>query len=410
MANLPIRLCFLIRSLDCGGSQRQLAELVRSLDRTRFTITVLTFYPGGLFWNELRKTPGVNLVCLDKAGRWDVAAFGARLVNLLRRSRPDIVHGYGVVSNELAWLGGRAAGARVVWGLRASNLEVRRYHWTVGASLAASARLSRRVDLVIANSRAGMAHHLERGFHPHNLTVVPNGIDTDRFRPLPEAREALRREWAVRESEFLIGMVGRLDPMKDHATFLEAMTHLARRHPDVRVVCVGDSPSGIRRYRAESRHAPSLGARLRWEPARPDVERVLAALDALVLPSAYGEGFPNVVGEAMAAEVPCIVTDAGDAAMVLDDRRRTVPPADPPRLLDACERLLSQSTAERRRTGRADRRRIVGHFGTAQLARRTGRLLETVAARGPSSAFPSLTTPDRIRSSGCADRRRRPPG
>lgn len=385
MANIPIRLCFLIRSLDYGGSERQLTELVRNLDRTRFEITVVTFYRGGLLWNEVLGTPGVDLVCLDKTGRWDTAVFGARLLSLLRRIRPDIVHGYGVLSNELAWLGGRAASSRVVWGLRTSYLDFGNYHWSVRASLAVSARLSRHVDLVIANSHAGMRHHRQRGFAAHNLTVVPNGIDASRFRPWPEARDALRRQWVVRESDFLIGMVGRLDPQKDHATFLEAMTHLSGRHPEVRVACVGGSLPEIRRYMRASRPARSLGARLQWDPARRDVERVLPAFDALVL-SSYGEGFPNVVGEAMAAAVPCIVTDVGDAARVLDDQRRTVAPRDPAGLLVACERLLGQSIAERRRIGTQDRRRIVRHFSTAQLAQRTGELLAAVAARRPSSA------------------------
>ena len=109
------------------------------------------------------------------------------------------------------------------------------------------------------------------------------------------------------------------------------------------------------------------------------MECVLSALDGLVLASAYGEGLPNVVGEAMAAEVPCIVTDVGDAAMLLDDPRRTVPPRNPARLMQACERLLGQPAAERRRVGANDRRRIAEHFSTARLVQRMTALLEQVA-------------------------------
>ena len=383
MATTPIRLCFLIRSLGCGGSERQLAELVRHLDPTKFAITVLAFYPGGFFWDQIAETPGVRLVSLDKSGRWDIAAFTARLVRVLRRLRPDIVHGYGVVSNELAWLGGRAAGARVVWGLRSSEVELGRYDWTVHASLRVSARLSRHVDLVIANSWAGMDYYAQQGFRLRNATVVPNGIDTGRFRPRPEARRRVRREWAVKNAEFLIGLVGRLDPQKDHATFLEAMAGLADRHARVRVACIGASLAEAGRDLAESPAARSLGPRLRWEPARADVEQVLPALDALVLASAYGEGFPNVVGEAMAAEVPCITTDIGDAAVVLDDPRRIIPPRSPQSLVYACECLLGQSEDARRRVAENDRRHIVKHYGAARLAERTAALLEAALGGGP---------------------------
>ena len=375
----PIRLCFLIRSLESGGAERQLTELVRRLDKTRFEVTVLTFYPGGLFWRAVERTPGVRLVCLGKTGRWDVAGFVARLIGFLRRLRPDVVHGYLGVANELAWVGGRAAGAKVVWGLRSSHMDLDRYDWSFRASLQVSARLSPHVDLIIFNSHAGLRHHVHHhGFRCLNTAVVPNGIDTERFRPLPEAGRQVRQAWGVQDAELLVGLVGRLDPMKDHDTFLEAMARLADGRPRVRVVCVGDGPPGAGRRLARSRAARALGGRLRWEPARADVEYVLSALDALVL-SSIGEGFPNVVGEAMAAEVPCIVTDVGDAAILLADPQRTVPPGDPMRLAHACERLLDRPADERRRIAAGDRWRIVKDFSTAHLVQRTTELLQGVA-------------------------------
>ena len=375
----PVRLCFLIRELDAGGAQRQLIELVSGLDKTRFEITVVTFYPGGLLRQSVEQAPGVRLVCLGKTGRWDVAGFVARLVGFLRRLRPDIVHGYLGVANELAWVGGRAAGARVVWGLRSSDVDLDEHDWLFRASLRLSTTLSPYVDLAIFNSHAGLRQHVDRhGFDGRNVAVVPNGIDTRRFRPRPEARRRLRRQWNVRDSEFLFGLVGRLDPMKDHDTFLEAMARLVERRPRARVVCVGEGPAPIARRLAESPAARALGDRLRWERARADVECVMAALDGLVLSSA-GEGFPNVVGEAMAAETPCVVTDVGDAAMLLADPQRTVSPRDPQSLALACESLVVRPAAERSAMAAGDRRRIVEHFGTERLVRSTSALLHDVA-------------------------------
>ena len=376
----PLRVCFLIRDLDAGGAQRQLAELVGRLDKARFQVTVLTFYSGGLLWRDVERTPGVRLVSLDKAGRWDVVRFGIRLLGFLRRLRPDIVHPYLELANVLGWVGGRATGAKVVWGVRTSDMRLDQYDWLYRASLRVSALLSRYADLVIFNSRAGLRHHVDsRGFHPGNTAVVRNGIDTERFRPLPEDRMRTRRAWSVEDSDFLLGLVGRLDPGKGHDTLLEAGARLASRRPHVRLVCVGDGPEGAARRLAESPAARALGDRLRWEPARPDVERILSALDCLVLPSAYGEGIPNVVAEAMAAEVPCIVTDVGDAAALLADPRRTVRPGDPEALAGTCQRLVDQTADGRRRLAAADRRRIVEHFGTDRLVQRTAELLEDVA-------------------------------
>ena len=376
----PLRICFLIRDLGAGGAQRQLSELVRRLDKTRFEPMVLTFYPGGLLWREIERSPGVRLVCLDKAGRWDVVRFGIRLFSLLRRLRPDVVHGYLEVANVLAWVGGRAVRAKVVWGVRSSNIDIDRSDWLYWAGLRVSAVLSRYVDLVIFNSHAGLRHHVDAcGFHARNTAVVLNGIDTERFRPLPEARLRMRRAWGLEDADFVFGLVGRLDPMKDHDTFLEAMARLAAPRPHIRVVCVGDGPEETARRLAESPAARALGDRLRWEPARPDVECVLAALDGLVLSSAYGEGFPNVVAEAMAAEIPCVVTDVGDAATLLADPQRTVPPGEPETLASACRRLVDRPADERRRLAADGRRRVEEHFGTEPLAQRTTALLQDIA-------------------------------
>ena len=376
----PLRICFLIRDLGAGGAQRQLAELVRRLDKTRFEVTVLTFYPGGLLWSDIEQAPGVRLVSLDKAGRWDVIRFGTRLFGFLRRLRPDVVHPYLDLANVLGWVGGRAVRAKVVWGVRASNVDLDRYDWLYRVSLRVSAVLSRYVDLVIFNSQAGLRHHVDScGYHPGNTAVVPNGIDTERFRPLPEARLRTRQAWGVGDSDFVLGLVGRLDPMKDHDTFLEAAVRLAARRPHLRLVCVGDGPEESARCLAESPAARVLGNRLRWEPARPDVECVLGALDCLVLSAAYGEGILNVVAEAMAAEVPCVVTDVGDAAALLADPERTVHPADPEALAGACQRLVDRPSADRLRLAAADRRRIVEHFGTDRLVQRTAELLKDVA-------------------------------
>ena len=343
---------------------------------------MLTFYPGGLLWRSVEQTPGVRLVCLDKAGRWDMARFGLRLIGCLRRLCPDVVHGYLDVANVLAWVGGRAAGAKVVWGVRSSDRNLDWYDWSFRASLRVGAALSRHVDLLTFNSHAGLRHHVDHyGFDRRNTAVIPNGIDTERFRPSAEARQRVRRAWGVNDSEFLFGLVGRLDPMKDHGAFLDAMARLARRRTQIRAVCVGDGPEAMVRRLAKSPAARALCGRLRWEPARPDVECVLTALDGLVMSSANGEGFPNVVGEAMATEVPCVVTAVGDAAMLLADPQRTVPPGDPQMLARACERLLARSPAERGRMAAADRRRIVDHFSVQRLAERTGDLLEHVASR-----------------------------
>src|SRR5205085_3624595 len=121
-------------------------------------------------------------------------------------------------------------------------------------------------------------------------TVVPNGIDVAQFRPDASARARLRSEWGIGDEQCVVGLVARLDPMKDHANFLHAATQVLQSRRDVRFVCVGDGPPEYRRSLEVLAASLGLDSRLSWIAARPDVWRVYNALDVAVLSSCFGEG------------------------------------------------------------------------------------------------------------------------
>jgi glycosyltransferase involved in cell wall biosynthesis len=365
-----IRITFLIRSLEVGGAERQLVELVRHLNPHRFQTSVVTFYSGGDLSHELTQLASVRHLSLEKRGRWNVVGFLWRLCQVSLSLRPHIMHGYLGGANECAWLAGRLAGAKVVWGLRASNVDFSRYTGLPRLVFRVGAWLSGLTDLIIVNSEAGRRHHVRHGYRGQRVIVIPNGIDVARFQPLAQAREQLRAEWQIPDELLVVGMVGRLDPMKDHPTFLRAAAQLARERAEVRFVCVGEGPPA---YKAElTELARSLGLQqLIWSGARLDIESVYNAFDVLVSSSAYGEGFPNVVGEAMACGVPCIVTDVGDAAHIVSETGYVAPPHDPAALARALSQMLALTPGERQALGTAARARIEKSFNISQLAART---------------------------------------
>lgn len=377
-AAIPV--LFLIRSLDYGGAQRQLIALARSLDKQRFRVTVATFYDGGELRAELASDPAVRVVSLGKRGRWDVLPFAAQLFRLAWQERPAIVHGYMSVANELCLLLGRLLGARVVWGLRVSDLDMRNYNWLAGAMFRIGAWLSRWPDLIIANSHAGLRYHASHGYASRAMVVVPNGIDIARFTPDRVAGAAQRECWGIPPGAILIGQVSRLDPMKGHATFLEAAARLARERPQVHFVCVG---AGQESYAQELRRTASalgLDDRLTWAGATDAPLVAYNALDIATLASRYGEGFANTIGEAMACGVPCVATDAGDSAWVVGDAAQVVPPGDADALAQAWLRLADMPAAEREQVGQCGRARITEHFSVEQLAAATQTRLEELLA------------------------------
>ncbi len=361
-----LRILFLARSMLRGGSERQLALLAAALVQKGHEITVALFYADGPLVGELRRA-GVTVIDLAKRGRWDLPGFLWRLMEAVRRCRPHIIHGYLPVANLLALAAGLPAPqARIVFGLRASDMNLGSYDQLSALSYWLEARLSRFATLLIANSEAGKAHAIRRGHPADCIRVIANGIDTERFRPDPAARAAFRNTLNLPNGVPLIGMVARLDPMKDYETFLAAAALMATQRPDLHFVGIGDGPESYRMTLRNQAAFLGLANRLTFLPGRDDIESVYPGLDLLISSSAFGEGFSNVLAEAMACCVACVSTQVGDAQLVLGETGTIVPARDPAALAEAALAQLGHPEA-----GTAARNHIVTLFSVDRLAEAT---------------------------------------
>lgn len=374
--NIPIKLAFLVRSLDYGGAQRQLITLAKALDQDRFDVTVISFYSGQPLEKELANS-GVRFISLEKRGRWDVIGFLSRLIHQVRLLRPDVLHGYLDIPNLLAVFAKLFVHTRVVWGIRASEIDFRQYDWLFWLATQLERICSRFADLIIVNSEAGLEHCLARRFPPTKMIVIPNGIDVDVFKPDREAGAKLRTEWLISEQTKLIGTVGRLDPMKDLPVFLEAAALVSRCRNDVRFACIGAGPSSYALKLQRLTTDLGIPDKVIWPWALAGVTAVYNALDVFCS-SSYGESFPNAIAEAMACGVPCVVTNAGHSASIVGQYGIVVSPGNAETLAAG---LISSLETDREEIGRKSRSRIVENFGIQQLAEVTEKHL--LALIGP---------------------------
>jgi len=322
----PMKVVLLIRDLKHGGAQRQLVVLAKGLQARGHKVVVAQFYYGGPLEQELLEA-GVRIRPLQKRGRWDLLPFLLQLARVMREERPEILYSYltDLVALVLKpWF----PSTKIVWGIRSSNVDLGRFDWFMRTGYKLTFRLSRFADAVIANSRAGRDYHIAQGYPRAKVVVIPNGIDTQRFRPDPEARRRLRSEWKVKDHEALIGIVGRLDPIKDHPTFLQAASLLPRERNRLRFVCVGDGQTEYRKSLHQLTRSLELTEQVIWPGGRSDMPAVFNALDLLVSCSTT-EGFSNVIAEAMACGVPCVATDVGDSAWLMGNMGEVVPPHEP---------------------------------------------------------------------------------
>lgn len=365
-----MKICFLIRELTHGGAERQLVALAKGLQAHGHEVTVVVYYyySGEPLENELLEA-GVRIRSLQKSGRWDLLAFLFQLGRVLREERPEILHSY-LTDLVTVILKPWFPSMKIVWGIRFSSMDLSRYDLVTRVSCKLTFRLSGFADAAIANSRAGRDYHIAQGYSHEKVVVIPNGIDTERFRPDPEARRRVRSEWGIQSNERVIGIVGWLRPMKDHPTFLQAASLLAQKRNHLRFVCVGAGPSGYRDSLHQLTRSLNLTDHVIWPGGRSDMPAVFNALDLLVS-SSITEGFSNVIAEAMACGVPCVATDVGDSAWLMGKMGKVVPPHDPVALADAMGTLLDR----RPHTPIQIRRRIVEQFSVEKLVADTEQAL-----------------------------------
>ncbi len=346
-----------------GGAQMHLYKTVTRFRPDKITSTVVSLVPGGKI-AQLLQSQGVSVIDLGmRPGCPNPRAF-FRLSAVLRRLKPHIVQTYLYHADLLGYLAARWAGVpNVVWNLRQSRMDFRRYHRTTDLTVRLCACLSRKVKHILANSYAGLKAHAQLGYDATRMLVVPNGFELTRFRPHPPSYREVREELGLHPETRLVGMLARLDPQKDHETFLRATQLVSRRLPETCFLLAGNgldhnNPAFAKLLAANPVHPE----RLRLLGERPDTPRLLAALDVYVSSSAFGEGFANAIGEAMACGVPCVVTDVGDSAFIVGETGVVVQPGQPHDLAGAIEEVLGWPSPGRASRGAAARARIEQNF------------------------------------------------
>lgn len=381
----PIRVTHVIPGLEVGGAEMMLYKLLSASDRERFEPSVISLSDLGALAPRIADL-GVPVSALQMTrGRLQARPLG-RLARRLAARRPDVVHTWMYHADLLGGAMARATGrAKVIWGLRGSvdaQLSKRSSRMAARACTHASRWLP---DRVVSCSERLAEMHIELGYDPARMMVIPNGFDLSLFKPDAELRALSRRELDADGEVRLVGLVGRYDPQKDHRTFLRAARELAGARADVRFVIAGpgvDSANGeLARMIAELQ----IGERCHLLGALEDPRGVLNSLDVLVCSSAYGEGFPNVIGEAMACRVPCVTTDVGDAARIVADTGRVVAIGDWGALAREVLALLELEPGARDELGALARARIERDFSLPIVARRFEELYKELCGTGQSA-------------------------
>jgi glycosyltransferase involved in cell wall biosynthesis len=374
------RVLLLISSLDCGGAERQLVELVKGLDKAEFSCLVVTTHAQGAFGPELAGLPGVELRSLGKRGGLDVVGPVWRLLRLARAARVDVVYAFEEGPGLLGAIVAAQLGCRLIWGVRntlsnAAKLGVRAnvYRWL-------HRRLARRADRIIYNSHRAEREYTQAGYPAEKGCTISNGFDSGRFRFDSDARTNLRQEWGLAGDDFVFAVIGSIKPDKNHEFFIRAAVDVGRIVPRSAFVFVGKTYGShpvlgpYARVLRDRVDRLGLGRRFVWAGEHQEMTKALSAVDVLVLTSRR-EGTPNVVAEAMLCGRPCIVSDVGDAVHLLGGNGTAIPLDDVQSLVSAMTRWAGVSEDERSALGQIARCRIERDFSMQQMVEKTSAVL-----------------------------------
>jgi glycosyltransferase involved in cell wall biosynthesis len=375
----------IITGLDSGGAETALARLAAAVDRDRFPQTVLSLTDIGEVGRAIAAS-GVTVAAagLGRGGLPGPGGLG-RLGRLIAAARPDLVQCWMYHANLLGGLAARwhlGHGVPQVWGVRQTELGRDAVRRRTALVARAGGWLSGRIPAaVVFNAEAARAAHVALGYDAGRARVIPNGFDTEVFRPDTAARGRIRAELGIAADVPLVGLVGRWDPQKDHATFIAAAAAVHRALPAVRFVLAGAGVEPDNATPTRLVAEAGLGGACHLLGHRRDIPALTAALD-VACSSSFGEGFANAIGEAMACAVPCAVTAAGDSAAIVADTGRVVPPRQPAALAEAMLDLLRLPANARQALGQQARARVIAEYSIQAMTRRFEALWEEVLERG----------------------------
>lgn len=357
-----IGIIHIIVDLKPEGAQSMLFRLLLGMDRKQFDVRVVSLTDVGSLISEIKKL-GIPVTTLGmRHGSFSLSGF-FKLYRLLCNSDAQLIQTWmyhaDLIGGLAAWLAGKN---HIIWNVRHSDFVQRSKRSTVWVRRIAAWLSKWLPDKIVVNALSARKIHDGLGYADGKMIVIPNGYDLDRFKPDPFAKVSVRQELRLSADAFLIGLIARFALQKDHGTFIEAARKLLEMNSDVHFVLCGDQIDRQNEQLVAWIAETGCANRFHLLGPRDDIPRLTAALDIATMSSSHGEAFPNVVAEAMACAVPCVVTDSGDAADIVGETGIVVEVRNPEALAEGWSKILALPADDREQMGNAARQRIAARF------------------------------------------------
>lgn len=356
-----MKVLHVISSLNLGGAEMMLRRLVESNSGSDSEAVVVSLTTLGVIGESLLSR-GVSVHTLGMSSPLDFPITLWRLIRLIRRYRPDVVQTWMYHADLIGGLASRLAGScAVVWGVRSTSIPQGRWsvtYWVVRLCAFGSNFIP---DRIICCARSARISHIQLNYAEDKLVIIPNGYDFFAFQFNMETRRAARAQLGINEGNIVVGVVGRFDPLKDFHNFISSAAIVAAENENVHFLMVGRGNEWSNAKLCRWIEGVGLIDRFHLVGQQADVARFLSAMDIFCL-SSVREAFPNVVVEAMAMGLPCVVTEAGDAAIILDDEDYVVPVKDSASLANALLKMCRLDPIARKSLGESNAEKVRSRY------------------------------------------------
>ncbi len=383
---MPLRVVHVISNLGTGGAETMLVRLL-SADRKPHDHAVISFLSDGALAPDVR-TLGVDLFEMGAKRSAGTALLLPGLARLLTQLQPDVVQGWMYHANVAASASRFLMRSRppVLWNIRQTLQKLSNNSLLTQGTILAGTLLRGSPAGIVYNSTESADQHERVGYPRAKRIIIENGFDLKAFQPREIARQSLMHVLGLEGTPILIGRVARKAAQKDDPTLFAAFAEVAAEQADVHLVLIGPGMDRTDPDLDRLARDTSASERIHFLGPRRDVADLTAGFDVAVSSSAHSEGFSNVIAEAMAAGVPAVATDVGEARRIVGDDSRIVSPGRPDALATAMARILALSDSDRNVLGQSDRTRIEQSFGIETIAARYSALWQETAGQAGSPA------------------------
>lgn len=357
---MSIKVLHIISGLRQGGAESVLYHLLKNIDDRKQHVVVSLSGPD-FFWGKIQML-NVNLYQMDFRNKFLVEAL--RLLNVIRKEKPDVIHTWMYHANIIGGVLGRMRGIKnIVWGIHHANPKsfkrLTKAYVVVLLNKIFSYWLPRNI---LYPGRTCAKLHEEFGFDKSKSIVVHNGFDIG---DNGDSSGYSSDDRSV--NGFRLIYVGRWNPIKDHRTLLEAASIVIEKYPNVSVAMYGDQIDTANNALIKLlSNYPKLVPHVKLHGVTDDINRAYRNSDLLVL-SSLEESFSNVICEAMANGVPCVSTDVGEARNVIRDSGWVVPVGDPVSLANAMLEFFNENELSRRARSARAKQIIVEHYSLSRM-------------------------------------------